>query len=93
MVGHFTKKTINGEEINIKTLDINNKKMDFIPSKNSGLVHLAWQNLHNYNNFFHIEKNLLSNFNFIKNLVQNGVNHVLVTGTCFEYGNLTVSRE
>ncbi len=50
------------------------------------LIHLAWQGLPNYNNLFHFEKNLSLQYNLLKNLVENGVRDVTVTGTCLEYG-------
>ena len=34
----------------------------------------------------HIEKNLFNNYQFIKNLVANGLKDITITGTCFEYG-------
>ena len=34
----------------------------------------------------HIEKNLPSDYRFIKNLVTSGVSDISITGTCFEYG-------
>ncbi|PVZ13733.1 MULTISPECIES: NAD(P)-dependent oxidoreductase [unclassified Pseudomonas] len=50
------------------------------------LVHLAWQNLPNYQAAFHYEHNLFAHYRFIKAVVQAGVERVAVTGTCFEYG-------
>lgn len=50
------------------------------------LIHLAWEGLPNYKESFHIEENLPRHFNFLKNLVQNGLKDLTVTGTCFEYG-------
>ena len=50
------------------------------------LVHLAWPGLPKYREIFHIEKNLLADYTFIKSMVQSGTTQVLVTGTCFEYG-------
>jgi nucleoside-diphosphate-sugar epimerase len=40
------------------------------------VIHLAWEGLPNYKNDFHLTKNLL----------QNGLKDLTVTGTCFEYG-------
>ncbi len=51
------------------------------------LLHLAWQGLPNYQQAFHIERNLPADFAFIRQLVELGLKHVVVTGTCFEYGN------
>jgi len=50
------------------------------------LVHLAWPGLPNYKGSFHVEHNLPRDYAFLKALVQAGLEHVLVTGTCLEYG-------
>ncbi len=49
------------------------------------LIHLAWKGLPNYNESFHITENLIQDFNFITNLIHNGLNDITITGTCFEY--------
>jgi dTDP-6-deoxy-L-talose 4-dehydrogenase (NAD+) len=50
------------------------------------LVHLAWPGLPNYKDPVHFERNLPESYHFIKSMIQAGVKHVMVTGTCFEYG-------
>ncbi len=50
------------------------------------LIHLSWEGLPNYNELFHFEKNLFSNYFFIKNMVEHGLGDVNVIGTCLEYG-------
>jgi nucleoside-diphosphate-sugar epimerase len=50
------------------------------------LIHLAWEGLPNYKDLFHLEKNLFFNYRFLKNMIENGLKHLIVTGTCFEYG-------
>jgi dTDP-6-deoxy-L-talose 4-dehydrogenase (NAD+) len=50
------------------------------------VIHLSWEGLPNYNELFHIERNLPANFYFIKNMIQNGLSDITVAGTCFEYG-------
>ena len=50
------------------------------------VIHLAWEGLPNYKSLFHFEKNLPRHYFFLKNLIQNGLNDLLVTGTCLEYG-------
>ncbi|VVO61705.1 dTDP-6-deoxy-L-talose 4-dehydrogenase (NAD(+)) [Pseudomonas fluorescens] len=50
------------------------------------LAHLAWPGLPNYRALFHFEHNLMADYRFIKSAVEAGVQQVLVTGTCFEYG-------
>ena len=51
-----------------------------------GLIHLAWQDLPNYDSSIHVKKNLPCSYRFIDSLVKKGVNQVLIAGTCFEYG-------
>ena len=50
------------------------------------LIHLAWSGLPNYKALYHFEKNLPADYRFIKSMVAGGATHILVTGTCFEYG-------
>jgi len=50
------------------------------------LIHLSWEGLPNYNELFHIERNLPANLYFIKNMIQNGLKDITIIGTCFEYG-------
>lgn len=50
------------------------------------LMHLAWSGLPNYQSLFHFEKNLFADYFFLKSMISQNVNHILVTGTCFEYG-------
>jgi nucleoside-diphosphate-sugar epimerase len=50
------------------------------------LIHLAWGGLKNYQDLIHIEKSLPTSYHFIKSMVQQGLTHVTITGTCLEYG-------
>lgn len=50
------------------------------------LAHLAWSGLPNYQGLYHFERNLPADYAFLKQVVEAGVQQVLVTGTCFEYG-------
>lgn len=50
------------------------------------LIHLAWEGLPNYNSSFHVEENLPRHFQFLSNLIINGLNDITITGTCLEYG-------
>lgn len=50
------------------------------------LIHLAWTGLPNYRNFFHIGQNLTADLNFLPSVIDAGIKHLLVTGTCLEYG-------
>lgn len=50
------------------------------------MIHLAWEGLPNFREAFHIEENLPRHHIFLKNLLQNGLSDLTVTGTCLEYG-------
>lgn len=50
------------------------------------IVHLAWPGLPNYRDFFHISKNLPADLVFLEAAVKSGVPHLLIAGTCLEYG-------
>ena len=50
------------------------------------IVHLAWTGLPNYRSFFHIGQNLIADLNFLSAVINAGIKHLLVTGTCLEYG-------
>lgn len=54
--------------------------------KPDALIHLAWQGLPNYKNRIHIEKVLFEQIYVLKNLIENGLKNITVTGTCLEYG-------
>ncbi|MES2686049.1 MAG: NAD(P)-dependent oxidoreductase [Pseudomonadota bacterium] len=50
------------------------------------LIHLAWPGLPNYKEPFHVEENLPASYALISQLVSQGLRHVIVGGTCLEYG-------
>ena len=50
------------------------------------VVHLAWENLNNYNDFSHITKSLVTHLKFIESMARLGIGRFLVAGTCLEYG-------
>ncbi|MBV9961142.1 MAG: NAD(P)-dependent oxidoreductase [Parafilimonas sp.] len=50
------------------------------------VIHLAWEGLPNYKSEFHIKENLPKHKALLKNLIENGVKDLTVTGTCLEYG-------
>lgn len=50
------------------------------------LIHLAWGGLPNYKSLHHFEEELPKHYCFLRNLIKSGLKHLLVTGTCFEYG-------
>lgn len=50
------------------------------------IVHLSWTGLPNYRDYFHISKNLPADLAFLEAAVKSGVSHLIVAGTCLEYG-------
>lgn len=51
-----------------------------------GLVHLAWAGLPNYKEPFHLIQNLPAEKVFLQKVAESGVKHIVISGTCFEYG-------
>jgi nucleoside-diphosphate-sugar epimerase len=51
------------------------------------LLHLAWDGLPNYRSLHHFETELPRQFNFLSNLVRDGLPALVAVGTCFEYGD------
>lgn len=66
--------------------DIHAKPPDSAWSRHDAVMHLAWPGLPNYERPVHIEETLFADYRFIRALILNGLRHLLVTGTCFEYG-------
>jgi nucleoside-diphosphate-sugar epimerase len=50
------------------------------------IVHLAWPGLPNYLDYFHVSNNLPADLKFLEAAVNSGVTHLMVAGTCLEYG-------
>jgi len=50
------------------------------------LIHLSWQGLPNFKELYHFERNVPTNYNFIKKMVQNEEININCIGTCLEYG-------
>lgn len=76
------------EDVKYIVQDLNETKENYFTFFESPdiLIHLAWQDLPNYKNLVHIERNLIKNYFFIKNLIKNGLKDLNVIGTCLEYG-------
>lgn len=54
--------------------------------RQDAVLHFAWPGLPHYKDLFHFEENLPAAYRFLKSLVEHGTRHLLVTGTCLEYG-------
>lgn len=50
------------------------------------VIHLAWSGLPNYNSLHHFEHELSVQYRFLKNLIESGLQTLVVAGTCAEYG-------
>ena len=50
------------------------------------VIHLAWEGLPNYRLEHHSETELPRQHAFLKRLIEQGLNSLVITGTCFEYG-------
>ena len=85
-----TKKQINKKRfkyVKFFSVDIYKKKNFFkIYGVPKILIHLAWEGLPNYNEDFHLKKNLPNELFFLKSAIYNGVNQLIISGTCYEYG-------
>lgn len=51
------------------------------------VMHLAWSGIPDYENPSHVEQTLPRDCRFLRGLAERGVNRILVSGTCAEYGN------
>jgi nucleoside-diphosphate-sugar epimerase len=50
------------------------------------VIHLAWEGLPNYRSQRHFEIELPRQYRFLSRLVEQGLNSMVIAGTCFEYG-------
>jgi dTDP-6-deoxy-L-talose 4-dehydrogenase (NAD+) len=50
------------------------------------LLHLAWGGLPHYDSLHHFESERPAHYRFIRQMVDSGLAHAVVTGTCYEYG-------
>lgn len=50
------------------------------------VIHLAWGGLPNYLSLHHFQDELPLQYRFLSQLINSGLNSLVVVGTCFEYG-------
>jgi nucleoside-diphosphate-sugar epimerase len=55
--------------------------------KPDAMIHLAWSGLPNYLSLHHFETELPAQYRFLSMMIDAGLKSLLVTGTCFEYGD------
>ena len=72
----------------VERLDINEAPADVfeLAGRPDVLIHLAWGGLPNYKALHHFERELPAQYRFLKQMVDAGLRHAVVSGTCFEYG-------
>jgi nucleoside-diphosphate-sugar epimerase len=75
----------------IATIDIADKPSDPFALLGSPdvLIHLAWDGLPNYQSTAHVEKELPAQQRFLDACLSAGLKRLIVTGTCFEYGQVS----
>ena len=75
------------EKVEILVLDIDADLNAFqLMGSPDVLIHLAWDGLPNYKSLHHFETELPTQYRFLKNMIESGLQTLLVSGTCFEYG-------
>jgi len=79
------KKDVEYISLDLKQLDTSKNYFDFFQRPDI-MIHLAWEGLPNYKDSFHLEDNLPRHFSFLKNMIENGLRDLSVSGTCLEYG-------
>jgi nucleoside-diphosphate-sugar epimerase len=50
------------------------------------LIHLAWNGLPNYKSLHHFDSELPNHYGFLSTIIKEGLQSIVVVGTCFEYG-------
>jgi len=50
------------------------------------LIHLSWDGLPNFRSLHHFEQETPLHYRWLKGVVNAGLQHLVVAGTCFEYG-------
>lgn len=81
-------KALKHNYIKWEEFDLSRKDQDLYAriGKPDVLIHLAWDNLPNYQSETHLDE-IDSQFNFLKQMIDAGLKTIFVSGTCFEYGN------
>lgn len=76
------------DRVDIVQFDINENGSNVYEriGKPDVLIHLAWDGLPNYKSLHHFEDELPKQYRFLKSAISTGLQSLVVTGTCFEYG-------
>lgn len=86
---HKKKPLLSSDNLEWYKLDISKKRFNKkILSNIEYLIHLAWSNLNNFDDKKHINKVLPNHIFFLNKLISiNRFKKIIISGTCFEYGN------
>lgn len=84
----FTAKAPDHSKCSIVQLDLQNAPPNAfeLMGRPDVVIHLAWSGLPNYNSLHHFEQELPTQYQFLKNLIESGLENLVVSGTCAEYG-------
>jgi len=76
------------EQVGIVACDLHKDYSAVLPrlAEVEALIHLAWPGLPNYRNYAHVNENLPADIIFLHEAAQAGLRHLVVAGTCLEYG-------
>lgn len=88
LVRPSTGKTLASSRSRVVQLDLHNPPPNAfeLMGRPDVLIHLAWSGLPNYKSLHHFEQELPAQYRFLKNLIESGLQTLVVAGTCFEYG-------
>ena len=74
------------DEVDFIACDLHDDYRPLVDTAADALIHLAWPGLPNYKDFFHVSRNLPGDLAFLQAAVDAGTTHLIVAGTCLEYG-------
>ncbi len=76
------------QDIEVVSLDLADVSTDAFAriGRPDSLIHLAWGGLPHYQSQRHLDSELPLQQSFLESCIRSGLKHLVVTGTCFEYG-------
>ena len=77
---------IKNSKITYQHFDLNKKLDNLLIPEKSILIHCAWENSRDVYNKSHMQDVIKSHYKFIDKMVSLGIEKVIVTGTCSEFG-------
>lgn len=88
LVRPSTAKALRHSSYSVVPFDIHNETRNAfeLMGRPDVLIHLAWSGLPNYKSLHHFEQELQGQYRSLKNLIESGLQTLIVAGTCFEYG-------